>query len=352
MNSARPAVQRQSARSAHSARTPLLSGLIAKGEDLLRALGSPRWMLAFFVFALMAAQVAIHRPAWLTAAWAVPLSLFATSLVAAITTNPRFRADAPLLVLHVGLLALVGLIAFSRLSYFDGATTLSQDEVFDGRLILAQRGPLHDDALQRLRFRHESVEEVFEASATRPAIFNRVRWWDAAGRSHLTTVTDGRPIEIDGYRIFTTFNRGYAPVMSWRDMSGNTDLGTVQLGAGADIAASNTLTLVDGTQVWLMLDAPALHPVQRGERRRDFGVAGLPHVLVVRSGDVRANLRIGESVRLGNGELTYLHLKTWMGYRIVHDVATHWLLAAIAVTLVGMIWFYASRGIAHRRGDD
>lgn len=315
----------------------------ASGRRLLRVLGSRYWMAAFFAFALVASQVAIHRPAWLTAAWALPLLLFSISLVSAIATNPRFRADAPLLTLHFGLLALVLLVAISRLSYLDGAVTLTQDVAFEGELLHERKGPFHGDAIRTLRFMHLGTDEVFEAGASRPAVYSRVRWWDAAGRSQEVTISDNHPLVVGGYRIFATFNRGYSPVFSWRTAEGRTEVGTIQLGAGESFSATNTWRLVDGTQVWLMLDAPELRPLQRGERRTNFAADRIDHSLVVRSGESRTHLRVGESIRVGGGELRYLGLKIWMGYRIVHDVATYWLLAAVAVTIGGMIWFYAGR---------
>lgn len=312
-----------------------------KAIRLLAGLGSPRWMLAFFVFAFAGALTAIHRPAWLTAAWAPPLAVFALSLVAAVVTNPRFRRDMPLLGLHLGLLALVVLIVYSRLTYLDGAVTLTQGTAFSGALLSQHRGPLHPDRLDGLRFVNEGVYEVHEPNATRPAMFNRVRWWDSAGRSHVFDITDNAPLQLAGYRIFQTRNRGYSAVLAWQAAGGEEDVGSVQLSAGSGFAAANTLRLADGREVWIMLDANPPPPLPIGQRRDNLGAGDIDRSLTLRVGERRETLRPGESMDLGSGRLRYLELNTWMGYRFVYDVAVYWMAAAVAVAIGSMIWFYA-----------
>src|SRR5262245_31428317 len=128
---------------------------------VLHGLASPRWMLAFFVFAFAGALVAAQRPDWITAAWIPPLAIFAVSLLAAVVTNRRLRRDPALLGLHLGLLAFIALLVVARLTYLDGAVTLTQGTVFDGRLHLDQRGPLHPGGIENLRFANEGFTEDF-----------------------------------------------------------------------------------------------------------------------------------------------------------------------------------------------
>jgi hypothetical protein len=100
-----------------------------------------------------------------------------------------------------------------------------------------------------------------------------------------------------------------------------------------------------------MLDAAALPPLRVGERRSNLGAAGLAHQLVVRIGERRETLRPGDWVDLDRGRLRYLGLNTWMGYRLVYDVAVYWMAAAVAVVIGSMVWFYARSLLSRADGQ-
>lgn len=313
----------------------------AKGGRVLQWLASPRWMLAFFGFAGAGALVSIQRPDWITAVWSVPLAVFALSLLAAVATNARLRRDAALLGLHLGLLILVLLIALARLTYLDGAVTLTQGSTFDGRLDLDQRGPWHDGAIEQLRFSNEGFTEDFNERASWKSTYNRVRWQDANGASHLAQIGDDHPLVMGGYRIYTTFNRGYSPVFHWQPVQGEEEFGTVQLRAG-ELDMANNWQLPGGPEVWAMIDLPRpAVKLQPGEQSLNLGSEKKAHSLILHIGERREFLRPGESLLLPQGRLTYVSLKSWMGYRIVYDVAMYWMAAAALIVVLCMLAFYA-----------
>lgn len=309
-------------------------------QDVLRWLASPRWMLAFFVFAAASALVSVQEPDWITPVWLLPLGVFAVSLLAAIATNARLRKDVALLGLHLGLLIFIALLGAARLTYFDGAVTLTQGTPFDGRLDLDRRGPLHPGGVERLRFANEGFTEEFAERARWKATRNRVRWWDAQGNSDIAEIGDDNPLVLRGYRIYTTHNRGYSPVFRWSAADGREEMGTVQLRAG-EFDLANKWQLPGGPEIWAMLaptDSPTL---ARGAKRENLGEDKLAHQLVIRTGERRELLLPGASLDLPGGRLTYVALESWMGYRIVYDVAMYWMMAAATVTLVCMVFFYA-----------
>lgn len=328
----------------------------ARTRRLLYWVASPHWMLAFFVFAGVSALVSMERPEWITAAWSLPLAVFALSLLAAVATNARFRRDAALLGLHLGLLVLVLLIALARLTYLDGAVTLSLGSEFDGRLHLDQRGPLHPGGVERLRFANEGFTEDFNPRARWKSTYNRVRWWDANGDSHVAEIGDDQPLVLEGYRIYATFNRGYSPVFRWQPVQGDEEIGTVQLQAGS-LDMANSWQLTSGPEVWTMIDLPQEAKLQPGERRANMGAEKLDHRLILRVGDRSESLRPGESMQLPEGRLTYVSLETWMGYRLVYDVAMYWMASATLVVVLCMLAFYARvltrgwRGSAHEEKE-
>lgn len=310
-------------------------------DRLLQALASPKSMLAFFGFAAASALLSIYRPELITAAWTVPLALFAVTLVASILTRPRFRRDALLLGVHLALLAIVGLIGVARLTYLDGAVTLTEGgEPFRGRLDLDRRGPLHPASLDRLRFANEGVVEAFDSAERGPAIHSRIRWWDDAGGSHVADIANDVPLLLDGYRIYATYHRGFSPVFRWQGKAGATDVGAVQLRADTDFGMANQWTLPNGQTLWIMLDPLRTTLMLPGEQRSGLGAASLPHRLVVRRGEARETLEVGQSLAFEDGVLTYLGLRSWMGYRIVYDPASDWLMAASLVLVLCMCLYY------------
>lgn len=319
-----------------SERTPL-----GPAQRLLRWLAAPGWMLAFFLFALGGALAALYWPEAVTAIWALPLSVFALSLTAAVATNRRLRGDPLLLGLHLGLLVLVVLAAVARLTYLDGAVTLTQGMVFDGQLNLDRRGPLHGAGVERLRFANAGFSEDFAPGARWPTTSNRVRWWDASGRSHLAVVGDDTPLRLDGYRIYATRNRGYSPLFRWQPLQGPEEVGTVQLRAGSGFSLAHEWRLPAGREVWVLLEFEQSADLRRGEQRANLGAASLPHHLLLRLGDdSRHLLRLGESLDLPEGRLTYLALDSWMGYRIVYDMAMYWMAAAAVLVVACMMLYY------------
>lgn len=331
--------------------TAPLPGAGPRLRKLLEALASPRWMLAFFAFAAIAGLVAVHRPQWITVAWLLPLSVFAMSVLAAVAVRPRLRRDPALLGLHLALLVLIALVGAARLSYFDGATTVTSGTAFDGTLQVDARGPWHHDRIRGLRFANEGLVEDYGDRHRWRATYNRVRWWDDRGVSGIAEIGDDRPLLLGGYRIFPTFNRGYAPVFHWQPKRGEAELGAVQLPPGEGFGMANDWHLLAGPDVWVMLESEAPLQIRRGERRVDLGAAELPHRLVLRSGERRELVQMGDSVVLPEGTLTYVQLRSWMGYRIVYDFAADWLAATAAVAIVCLLAFYL-RLFLGRRGAD
>lgn len=317
--------------------------MATNARRVLDGLASPRWMLAFFVFAGLGGLVSIRQPEWITPIWVAPLGLFAVTLLASVATRPRFRRDPALLGLHLALLCMVVLFAVARMTYLDGAVSLTEGaEPFDGRLDVDRRGPWHPERIAGLRFANEGTVEDFRSGELWYGTANRVRWWREDGRSGVAEISNDRPLMLDGYRIHPTFNRGYAPLFRWEPATGEAVVGSVQLRADQEFGMANEWQLPNGAHLWVMLDplADAKVRLQPGQRREGLGAATLPHQLVVRHGDSRRTLQVGDSIRFADGTLVYLGLRSWMGYRIIYDPAANWLVAAAALVVICMIAYY------------
>ena len=269
-------------------------------------------------------------------------ALLGINLAASIATNARFRRDLPLLVFHLALVALVILFTVARLTYFEGTTTLTVDTEFDNTLLTQSRGPLHGDRIASLHFANEGFTEKFPERGDYHATYNRVRWRDGAGTSHVAEIGDDTPLVLDGYRIYTSWRRGFSPLFRWEPVSGEVEYGTVQLQEVGDggFAPASEWPLPGGPKVWVMLAFDELPQPQAG-RRDDLGAEEMQHHLVLRVGERRQELRPGESAALEGGTLTYTGLGSWMGYRIIYDPTKPWLVATVIVAIGSLLWFYA-----------
>ena len=72
----------------------------------------------------------------------VPFFLLGINLIAAIFIVPAFRSKVALQIFHLALLVILILAAFSRLTYFKGQFELSAGELFAGKLMAKEQGPL------------------------------------------------------------------------------------------------------------------------------------------------------------------------------------------------------------------
>lgn len=308
---------------------------------LLDALAS-RWLMALF-FLLMAAAVLAVAYEWLapTPAVLLPLGLLAVNLTASIASQARFRADLPLLLFHLSLLLFVVLLAAAWLTYFEGATKVLVGGRFGGDLLIEERGALHGGGARALRFANLGFTETYTGKYRHT--YNRVRFADAAGRWHDGVIGDDRALVLDGYRIYTR-GRGYAATLQWVPDDGALRVATVQLGAlGVDgFSSGMPWSIPGGPSVWVSLSTEPLASGD-GVRRDDLGARQARNQLVLKHDGRFYDLRMGQSLALPGGRLSYAGLGAWMGYRIIYDPTKPWLLGAVALAVASLLWFYARR---------
>lgn len=302
-------------------------------------------MIVFFICAALGSLAVAYGYAPATSVMAVPFGLLATNLAAAIVVRPALRTDGALLLLHLSLLVLLCLFVIARLIYLDSSVALTNGVPFDGQLLRDERGPLHRDRLTELRFENAGFTENFPQRGNYEATYNRVRWWDQSGQAHEAVIGDDRPLILAGYRIYTSTYRGFSPVFRWQATDGQEEIGSVQLNDTrmGDFAHASEWKIPDGPNVWAKIEFfEPTEPVPGG-RRVDLGVDQLNQHLVVRWGSDRRLMKVGETLDLPGGRLTYLRLDSWMGYRVIYDPTQPWLLASVAAAVASLVWFYARR---------
>lgn len=277
------------------------------------------------------------------AVMALPFGLLSINLLAALIVNPKFRRHPPLLLFHLALLCGLVLAAVGRLTHLDGRIELAEGEVFSGQPVDSTAGWLHPWGLDALRFQSDSLAIDYSSYGAISQMRNTLRWMDDQGHWRYGEVRIQEPLRIGGYRIYLTSGKGFAPVFEWVRPGNSVALGAVHLPSFPNFEDSQSSEWVlPGTnrEVWVQLLWPGTL-VPPGKAVRLLPPAD--HHLVVRSGEMRAELRPGERLELPEGTLVYRELRLWMGYRVFYDWTIPWLLATAVLGVAAMGWHFAVR---------
>ncbi len=307
-------------------------------------LGSLR--LTLRLIGLLALAVAAGYFELSDATWslAAPLALLAANLAAALATHPTFRTQGALVVFHLALLAVILLAAASRPPHLKGSVELSDGQVFDGGLTQRESGPLHRGGLERLRFSSLGFEVDYRPGIERAQTRNRVSYVGHDGVAAEAIIGDDTPLKLDGYRFYTSSNKGFAPDLLWTPHRGGAAVrGTIHM---PSFPARLTRQVLE----WTPPGATQLlrTHLDLEDYRIDLvepWVLRLPatHALEIRTATQVIRLQPGESQRFAEGTLRYEGLRMWMGYTVFYDWTIPWMLAACAVAVLGPAWHFAAK---------
>ena len=277
--------------------------------------------------------------------WVVlPLSLLAVNLFAALVVRHAFRHQSALLLFHVGLLAVLMLVAAGVLLRFDGSVELVEGEAFNAAAVTARgSGWLHPNRLERVRFEQGPLEVRYLAELQRDTTHSRVVVTTPDGQEVRRDVGDRQGFTSHGYRFMTTFNKGYSVLVLWRDAQGSESLGAVNFPSYPEFEwkqvndwttpAGETLTLELQLAERVREDAPWTL------RSRD-----VDYTLSVGDGDAAArSIGPGQSIAAQGGQITVIDLRLWMGYRIDFNPLLPWLIAAAFLALGALAAHVAQR---------
>lgn len=304
--------------------------------SLLRRLASLRLTLGLIALLAAGTAVALRLEGARTWPMVIPLGLLVVNLLAAIVTNGVFRRQTPLLVFHLSLVALLTLVAAGRLTYLKGHVGITEGTNFEGVLTEVEHGPWHIDRLSSVSFINSGFTIEYAPGLQRGATRNDIALQGADGRWRHIVIGDQEPLVIAGYRFYTTFNKGFAPTFRWQRADGTTVFGSVQLPPYPLKEYSQALEWTPpGSQVsvWVMLDIDEV--LLNSDKHATFRLPE-KYKLVVRVGNDRHEMRPGDAIRLIDGTLGFVGLRSWMGYKVFYDWTLPWLLAACAVAVVSM----------------
>ncbi len=261
---------------------------------------------------------------------ALPLMLLALNLLAAIVFNTRIRGNAGLLLFHIALLAIAVLSALTQLTHMQGRIEIASGQFFEANnMVITRQGPLHStDSMESIIFRQGGFEIDYAAGLRRGETRSSVITDD----SH-KTVGDNVPLVVDGYRFYTTSNKGYAAVIAWQDRD--------SLQYGVINFPSFPLYSWKQENSWLAPDGSQLHfkfmpatQVDEGGNWR-FSSEQLTGELMIRLEDGTETVLLqGESIRIGKHRLTFETMTTWMGYSIFYNP---WLNAFLVFAMLGVV---------------
>ncbi len=304
---------------------------------VLRSLASTRLTLFGMAFLGVGAALnydnPVETPTWVLAA---PMTLLAVNLLAAVITNPRINRRGGLLVFHLGLLAIVVLAAIGRMTMMEANVELVEGDPFVASdIINVREGPWHRGDLDRVGFVQGPWTIDYSAGMSRGPTRSEIRVPDGRGGWEHMVVGDHTPLRSEGYRFYTTFNKGFAAVLTWMPDGGTPVTGAVHMPSYPlfEHRQANRWTPDDGEEIrfWLQLET-GIDP-DASWRLDPHGSEG---VLVVRAGDARVELLPGETTRLDSGLLRFERLTGWMGYRIYYDPTLHWLFLAAMIAVFGL----------------
>jgi len=272
-----------------------------------------------------------------------PLFFLAVNLTAAIVYHQRIRKSAGLLVFHCALLGIVILAAIGRLTRFEAHLELAEGTAFSGaELTDVSRGPFHFSRLDRVNFVQGNYTVDYAPGMMRGLTRNQILVRGEGGQWQRRTIGDDRPLVLEGYRIYTTYNKGFAPMLTWTPDGGRPISGVINMPSYPlfEYKQDNQWTPPGGKPIrfWLQLqtgldeNAPW---VLDGRKAKG--------VLVVTSGGRRTELQEGQSIALPGGRLRYDRLTTWMGYKIFYDPTLRWLFIVAIIGIAGLFAYYWRR---------
>lgn len=313
-------------------------------KRLGRRLASTRLTLVGMVLLAAGAGFSYDNPVT-TPVWVlvVPLAFLAVNLFAAILVQPGINRRGGLLLFHIGLLSICILAAIGRLTFYEAHVELTGGESFAAENVIDPRqGPWHRGELDQVHFVQGPYTVEYGAQLRRGPTRSQVAIPDGKGGWAERVAGDDTPLLIAGYRFYTSFNKGFAPVLTWMPDEGEAVTGTVHMPSYPlfDYKQDNRWTPPGGSEIlfWLRLetgynaDAPW---VLDGRKARG--------VLVVNSNGQRVELNPGDEVQLSGGRLRYESLNSWIGYKIFYDPTLKWLFIAAVLAVAGLARHYWSK---------
>ena len=310
--------------------------------NVLKKFSSLKITLAGMVLLVIGATLSYGNPQG-TPVWVlvVPMALLAVNLIAAITTNARINQQPGLLVFHVSLLLILLLATVGRLTHMDAHLELVVGSEFEPeKLLETKAGPLHFGDLDNVHFVQGPFTVEYAPGMQRGLTHSHVKVKTASTQWEDRVIGDDRPLLIDGYRFYTTFNKGFTSVLTWVPTNGEPVTGTVNMPSYPLFEYKqdnrwNPPGSDEEIKFWLQLNtAMNEDDYWTLDGRTSSGV------LIVTTDEKRHEVQLGQSVQLPNGQLRFEALTMWMGYRLFYDPTIQWMFFVSIMGVFGLSQYF------------
>ena len=271
-------------------------------------------------------------------AWvALPLAVLSANLLAAILVNRSFRRQAPLLVFHICLLAVVLLLGAGVLMHMDGRIEIVEGEYFDpAGVVLTDVGRWHPDRLSDLAFAQGTIEVDYQQGLVRQRTRSEILKRDPDGRERRFAAGDSVSATFGDYRFVTTMNKGFTLIVSWSDNAGGIQFGSINFPSYPEFEWKQVQewTTPDGTPLVLELDF-----VEQAPRDSAWTLSSRlapTRVSVREAATGTRSVQPGARIVVGTGTLGIEDVRMWMGYRIDYNPLLPWTFAAAMLALIAL----------------
>lgn len=310
-------------------------------KHILNKLASLRLTLVGMIGVIVVALAASRSAGISTDLTAIPITLLAINLFAAICVNNTFRHQAGLLVFHVCLLIVVLLIGLSTLLRFDGRVEVVEGEAFTAEAVtVTAKGALHPEPLSTVKFSQGIVEVDYLPGTVRQATRSVLAVPDSTAA---LSVGDRRGATFGGYRFLTTFNKGFALVVDWASPGGDVQRGAINFPSYPEFEWKqvNTWMTPAGQVLEFELLLPSRPPRDAAWVLRSGDTS---FAVKVSGGDVAPRtLGAAETLSLRGGTLRIEGLRLWMGYRVSFDPLLPWIFATAMLALIALAFHFQDK---------
>lgn len=316
----------------------------------LRALSSSRLTLVGMV--LLVCGLIVDQRAWLPGSIGIllPIALLAVNLAVALAVDRRFRYRPALFAFHLCLLLLALVAGYGQLARYEGRVALVEGQDLDAALVVpVRRGWIDPPPLPDGLVRQGRIAVDYRPGLRRAATHSRV----SVHGADWIEIGDDIPLVVDGYRLYTTPNKGLAALLTWHphDRAATAQLGAVQFPSfpASQLMQQTRWQAPGGEAVDLVLTLPGSPVPHAGEWVLDASLAKQAQIEVQASDGTEA-LRPGASVALHDGRLQFERVVMWMGYEVHHDPTPQWMfsLAFLGVICLALHFVGAPRLAARR----
>ena len=306
---------------------------------LLKLLSSLRVTLVGLVW--MGLGLVADQNHWVAGVWAItpPLSLLVLNLAVAMFVDRRFHRQPMLFAFHLCLLLIAGLAGYGQMVTHEYRLLLAESQSFEsGMLVTVRGGPVEPPALAEGFMRQGNVEVDYTPGLRRGVTRSEV--WLADGRR--VVIGDDIPLLLDGYRFYTTSNKGFAVMFTWLPDSGDPVVGSMLFPSfpASELMQGLGWRTPAGEAIKLTLHVP---PSFYGERWTLMAGHASGAEVTVSVGERTELLQPASALTLRGGRLRYEHVGMWMGYKVRYDPTLPWLFSVAVLAVVFMALHFASR---------